>query len=156
MRYHPQYFEIVIPSSKTDQIGNGQETLLVKHEGMYDPHMLLCMYIQVLSPNGDDSYIFPPLKYDSSVKSWSYNNFKQMSYSAAYGAFKKFVSNFGLDPKTFSLHSPRVGGTTSLFQKNIPKRIIDKLGRWKSTRTKYIYGRDKKRYIAKQLMKKRF
>ena len=65
-----------------------------------------------------------------------------LSYSAAYNAFKKLVTKFGLDPKKFALHSPRVGGTSTLFQNKIPKRVIDRQGRWKSRNTKYRYARD--------------
>lgn len=77
----------------------------------------------------------------------------KLSYSAAYNAFKKFLLKCGLDSKKFALHSPRIGGTITLFQNNIPKRIIDKQGRWKSRNTKYRYARDDKSYLISKLAK---
>ncbi len=75
-----------------------------------------------------------------------------LSYSAAYNAFKKLVEKFGLDPKKFALHSPRIGGTSTYFQNKIPKRLIDRQGRWKSRNTKYRYARDNKEYFVQQLL----
>ena len=151
--YHKDYFEIEIVKSKTDQTKKGQNAFLVKSEGIYDPHMLLCLYLQIISQTGDDFFLFPPLYYSSDDRTWKVPMGKMLSYSAANQSFKKFAKKFGLDPTKFSLHSPRIGGTTSLFQNNVPKRIINKMGRWKSTKTKYIYGRDKNRYIVNQLLK---
>ena len=153
LKYYRNYFQVNIPKSKTDQEATGQETVLVKNEGKYDPHMLLCLYLQVVSPNGEDVHLFSPLKYDRECKVWTFDD-RSLSYSAAYSSFKKFMSKFGLDPKMFSLHSPRVGGTTNLFQNKVSKRIINKVGRWKSSRSKYIYGRDKHKYIVKHLLKR--
>ena len=49
----------------------------------------------------------------------------------------------GLDPKRFSLHSPRIGGATDAFKNGVPSFVIDRQGRWKSSDTKYLYLRMK-------------
>jgi len=64
---------------------------------------------------------------------------KQLSYGAAYTAFKKLLKGTGLDPSQYGLHSLRAGATTDAFAKNVPPHLIDKKGRWKCTDTKYRY-----------------
>ena len=134
----------------------GNTVYLPYKSGWVNPYMLLCLYISVLSKDCeklDDLYLFPPLMWNKDVKQWKFKPNCKISYSAAYSAFKKLLEKFGLDPKLFALHSPRVGGTTDLLQNKMPKRIIDKLGRWKCRKTKYRYGCDKKAFIVKQLQK---
>ena len=66
---------------------------------------------------------------------------KSVSYSAAMKAFKTMLVFAGLDPKRFGLHSPRIGGATDAFRNNVPSTVIDKIGRWKSSDSKYAYLR---------------
>jgi site-specific recombinase XerD len=58
------YFKIVIQNFKTDQAGHGQEAYVLKSvDKIWDPHMLMCLYLQRLdSYNIDDLYVFPPLQ----------------------------------------------------------------------------------------------
>ena len=68
---------------------------------------------------------------------------KQLSYVAAYKAFKNLLTVVGLDPKKYSLHSLRIGGTSDAFEASVPLHVIDKQGRWKCPKTKYRYCRVK-------------
>ena len=152
--FHKDYFEVHIKFSKTDQAGNGQYSVLPYKKGRYNPHKLMCLYLQVLDCKSNEVlYLFPPLVWDTSLREWRPKVGAQLSYSAAYAAFKKLLVKFGLNPKFFALHSPRIGGTTSMFQNNVPKRLIDRQGRWKSRKTKYRYARDKVSYFVKQLQR---
>ena len=153
LKFHKKYFDVKISRSKTDQAGHGQNLILTKYKSVNDPHLLLCVYLNAINPSCKDQFLFPPLKWDPSSRSWVANEAQTLSYSAAYQSFKKLLNKFGLDVKKYGLHSPRIGGTTKLFQKNVSKRLIDRMGRWKSSRSKYIYGRDSNDYIAKQLRK---
>ena len=153
LKFENDYFDINVVRSKTDQSGHGQNVLLPKLEGDCDPHLLMCLYLNSVHFNGEENYLFPPLKWDKLSKSWVNVNSKMLSYSAAYSSFKKFLIKFGLNHRRFALHSPRIGGTTNMFQNKVPKRIIDRVGRWKSSKSKYIYGRDKKMYLVNKLRK---
>lgn len=54
----------------------------------------------------------------------------------------------GIDPIKFGLHSPRIGGTTDAFFRNVPGYLIDMKGRWKNPLTKYRYLRsDEDRFV---------
>lgn len=64
--------------------------------------------------------------------------------------FKKLLVSCGIDPKNLALHSPRIGGTTeALLSKKVPKRLIDRQGRWKSKKSKYKYARETNSELAK-------
>jgi site-specific recombinase XerD len=59
------YFKITIRYSKTDQEGVGQYVYVSKSAGVYDAHMLLCLYLTVVPENDADPtrcYLFPPLR----------------------------------------------------------------------------------------------
>jgi site-specific recombinase XerD len=57
------YFKVEIQYSKTDQAGTGQEAFILKSvDSIHDPHMLMCLYLQVLdSYDVQNLYLFPPL-----------------------------------------------------------------------------------------------
>jgi hypothetical protein len=59
------YFKITIRYSKTDQEGVGQYVYVSKSAGVYDAHMLLCLYLTVVPETDADPtrcYLFPPLR----------------------------------------------------------------------------------------------
>jgi hypothetical protein len=61
--FNLDYFIVKIQYSKTDQDGKGQEAFILKSvDGVRDPHMLMCLYLQRLdSYDMNDLYLFPPL-----------------------------------------------------------------------------------------------
>ena len=62
--FHKDYFELFVKFSKTDQEGKGQFTILPYKQGPYNPHRLMCLYIQALNideSNFETMYLFPPL-----------------------------------------------------------------------------------------------
>ena len=72
-----------------------------------------------------------------------------ISYSAVYVQFKKLLRLCNIDPTNIALHSPRIGGATEAFQsKKVPKRLIDRQGRWKNSKTKYKYARETNAEVA--------
>ena len=74
---------------------------------------------------------------------------KTISYSAVYAQFKKLLLSCGINPQDFALHSPRVGGSTEAFLSKVPKRLIDRQGRWKNKKSKYRYARETSAELAK-------
>ena len=115
--------------------------------------MLMCLYIQLLNLeiSSETLYLFPPLVWDTSTCEWRPKINAKLSYSAAYVAFKKLLCKFSLDPSKFALHSPRIGGTIGMFQNKVPKRLIDRQGRWKNRKTKYRYAPDDIKNFVKHL-----
>ena len=79
-----------------------------------------------------------------------------LSYSACYVQFKKLLALVGLDPREFALHSLRIGATTDAFQNKVPKRFIDRQGRWKNKKSKLRYARDSMDEFASALTVKKY
>ena len=146
IEYKMDYFKITIPFSKTDQSGSGQTVYLVR-QPIYDPFMIFCEYLQFISDE-PEMYLFPSLK--KIRGEWKFDN-RKLSYSTAYANFKSLLQKFGLDSTGFSLHSPRIGGTTDAFQKETPAHIIDKRGRWKNPNTKFTYAQDTEEDLVLQI-----
>ena len=116
----------------------------------------MCLYLNALScESSEDLYLFPPVVKDCKTNVWKPRLGKPLSYSAAYGSFKKLLLKCNIDAKLFGTHSLRSGGTTDLFQQ-LPERFIDKLGRWRSKEMKFRYAKDNKDVIVKQLKNMKF
>jgi hypothetical protein len=75
---------------------------------------------------------------------------KPLSYSAAYAGFKDLLRLGGLDPDSYSLHSPRAGGTTDAFNAGVPLHIIDIKGRWRCPASKFVYARPSDAVIVEE------
>ena len=139
--------KINVPKSKTDQIGLGQMIYLPEKD-KFCPIKLLCIYLFKFDLcEKSNAYLFSSLKWNKDSKIWYANCTSKLSYSAAYTGFKQILRKFDLDPKNFSLHSPRIGGTTDAFKANMPHHIIDRRGRWRNPGTKFLYSKDSEQNI---------
>ena len=147
--YENEFIKIVVPISKTDQNGEGQ-IVYVPHTHHYDPHQILCSYLQVLNVESD-SYLFPSLEYTKRNKTWTIVNDKPIKYGAAYTSFKSFLKKFNFDASFYGLHSMRIGGVTDMFEKKMPSKVIDRYGRWKSSNTKFVYQKHEEDYYKEHL-----
>ena len=148
--YKDDFLHCKIAKSKTDQSGEGH-VVYVPYVSNYNPIKLICMYLNV---NFANPYLFPSSKYDRLNKSWFFHPINPISYSTAYRQFKLFLDKFGLNSKSFGLHSPRIGFTTDLFEKGVPSDVIDRAGRWLSKSTKFGYCKHEETYFKKHI--KRF
>ena len=149
LTFEENVFKITVPKSKTDQEGNGQRIYLL-HESVNSPHRLLCDYIRIFDLDCD-YFLFPPLKWDMIKKSWIPEKGKSISYSSAYVNFKKLLTDFGFTPDFLSMHSPRIGSTTDMFQAGVKGYIIDKRGRWKDPKTKFTYAKDSENHLIQKI-----
>lgn len=62
-----------------------------------------------------------------------------MSYSHVSELVKKELKSDGLDPSLYSLHSLRSGGATCAAALEIPDRLFQRQGGWRSTQAKNNY-----------------
>ena len=74
-----------------------------------------------------------------------------MSYSAASTGFKKLKEKFRIN--STCLYSPRIGGPTDMFQSGVSDHIIDKRGRWRDPKTKFIYAKDSEQFLINTICK---
>ena len=70
-----------------------------------------------------------------------------------YSSFKVLLKKFRIPNNHFSLHSPRIGGTTDAFDAQVPGHIIDRRGRWKDPKTKYIYAQNSEQDLQEFILK---
>ena len=153
LHFEDDFFKVLISSSKTDQNAEGQYIFLPK-KSFHCPFKLLCNYIHIFDfDNMQNPFLFPPLKWNKSAKSWSPCDGKPVSYSVAYKGFKSLLIKFNMSPSNLSLHSFRIGATTDAFEAGMPDHIIDRRGRWKNPKTKYSYVKNPDEDIVKSLQK---
>jgi hypothetical protein len=111
--------------------------------------MLMCVYIQKMELDKDvstDMYLFPPLKFATSIAEYVAVPGKPISYSSALKYYESMLNDAGLNCKLFGLHSPRIGATADAFKEKVPEHVIDKRGRWKSSNSKFGYLRKNEDY----------
>ena len=76
---------------------------------------------------------FCGLSNHAALSSYGSGNSVRMKYSRARRAIKELVAKSGRSPDEFSLHSLRIGGATTLAAGgDIPERVMQRQGRWKS------------------------
>lgn len=145
--FNVDYFKVHIKYSKTDQGGLGQNVYLTCNTShSRNAHMLMCLFLQKIhSDPTDQVYLFPPLKWSTSLSEYVAVPGRALAYNTAYGEFKKMLLFAGLDPSKFALHSPRIGGASEAFASGVAPHIIDRQGRWKSENTKFTYLRVKEK-----------
>ena len=60
LKFNDTHFDVHIPFSKTDPSGEGQSVILPSKPGRFNPHRLMCLFLQVMPQ--EDNYLFAPLK----------------------------------------------------------------------------------------------
>ena len=132
---------IFIPRSKTDVFREGSTAYISNSFNKYSPVSLLQRYISGCDITiGQDSFIFTPLSYFSSTKSYKPILHKSLSYTRCREIFLDALKQIGIEePKAFGLHSLRSGGATHLANKGVSEELIMQHGRWKTTNAKNRY-----------------
>jgi hypothetical protein len=157
VQFNTGYFKILVQKSKTDQSAKGEYVYLTKVSyAKMDAHLLFCKYLQIMGfedCNSNNTFLFPPLKYDKNLKDYVIVPGKPVSYSVALRYFKSMLKSVHLDPRKFGLHSPRIGATTDAFFDGVPDHIIDQQGRWKCQNSKYSYLRKNELHFLSHVKK---
>jgi hypothetical protein len=152
--FDPDYIEMLIKKSKTDQQSRGEYVYIPKSKNSpVDSHMLLCLYMHKLNFNNvaSNAKLFSSLKWNNRKKIYEPEFTKCLSYNVALKHFKAMLSFAGFDAKNFGLHSPRIGATTDAFFHKVPEHVIDQRGRWKSKNSKYNYLRLNEKHMIAHL-----
>jgi integrase len=110
----------------------------------YSPLTILSIYKGLLSQKSPpaDGFVFPRLQKSYSTDDLIPNFSYALSYTTMLKLFKQEISEIGLDPSAFGLHSFRRGGTTAAVRRGIPERLIQRHGRWKTAISKDRYVED--------------
>ena len=152
--FMPDFIKIHVCTSKTDQTGDGQAAYVVSTSQPHDPYHLTREYLdKLISKFGPKGYFLPGLVYNRTTKSYDKISGKPICYSTALSSFKRFLSDFGINPNQLSLHSMRIGGTTDDFRLKLNSHVLDKKGRWKNPSTKLTYYKDYDSNIVNEIKK---
>jgi hypothetical protein len=106
--------------SKTDVFHRGVEVTLWRNGSVSCPYALI-----------KAAWDLAPLKFASAAL-FQEGDGSPLSYGTMQSAIKRLAVLAGLDPASFSTHSGRIGGATSLALLGFPEHMIKELGRWRS------------------------
>ncbi|XP_071123182.1 uncharacterized protein [Mytilus edulis] len=110
---------IVVPSSKTDQLGNSVTIVLERYKiSSICPVQLMSDYIAMR--HKDDGHLF------------CHANMKTLTRYQFSNILKKTLAFLGHNPSEFNTHSLRIGAATQSFLDGLDENSIKLKGRWKS------------------------
>ena len=95
------------------------------------------LMVELLStfPIFSDSAPLSSYRYGSEVRVWR--------YTEALGSLRHVVEKAGDDPSEVALHSLRIGAATTLATGGeVPQRVIQREGRWKSPKSSKMHTRN--------------
>lgn len=113
-------FTIHLAVSKTDPFREGTDITIYANGSSTCPYAAL----RRLWENVPLTFPLAPL--------FQHENGKPLRYHELNAAIKNLAAATGLDPSSFSGHSMRIGGATSLAMRGYSQNVIQALGRWKS------------------------
>ena len=119
--WHPDHFELFLPTSKTDTANEGRIIKVYANSTSTCPWILLRRHWNVAPSQRPED----PLYQDSEGKPITYDYLHKMTRGMARAAGAK-------EPLMYLPHSYRIGGATSLAMAGVPASIIKEMGRWNS------------------------
>ena len=142
IEFHSDYIRIFVPRSKTDVYREGNFVFISASRSKYCPVGVLQRYLDLSGIDLCSSLpLFRPLVFHRSSSSYTLRSGK-ISYTTCRDILRDFLSQLGLNPNDYGLHSLRSGGITSAVRNSsnsIPERLLKIHGRWKSDSAKDMY-----------------
>lgn len=148
--------EIYVEKSKTDVLRDGNTVVIARTGNSSCPVSLLERYLRLgnIQPNSNE-FIFRQIYLDKISRLHSLKNInKPISYSCLRDVLKRNFTSLGFDSSKFGLHSFRSGGASTSANNNVPERLLQRHGRWKSVSAKDGYIKDSlqdRLLVSKQL-----
>ena len=147
--HHITFYEdglmVTFPSSKTDQLRQGQTVFVARVRGSpFCPVLLMKAYTLRLQFEAFKAhslpflgFLFPAIRQQRGISILQPTSF---SAQAALKAFRELLGELGIqNPGAFSLHSGRRGGATAAAMNGCDFLSIKRQGRWKSDACPQIY-----------------
>lgn len=126
---------LFLPQRKNDQFREGSWVFIARSEAAPCPVAVLERFLEMGS-HSVGSRLFRRIQ---TTKRGQVLKEAPMSYSRASELVKKELQREGLDPSSYSLHSLRSGGASSAAALEIPDRLFQRQGGWKSAQAKNNY-----------------
>jgi hypothetical protein len=133
--------ELHIEKSKCDQLRLG-ETVVIARFSVNCPVGLLVRYLgRIQAEDTPKHFLFRRVLFRKGLKFIDNNN-TALSYSNVRDIVKTKAGQLGLDPKHYSTHSLRAGGSTAAANAGVSDRLFQRHGRWSSIASKDGYVKD--------------
>ena len=143
-----EMMKIRIEQSKTDQLRQGDELVIVRTGNFTCPVAILERYMKRTGMCWQDQLcLFRPIQKTKSGEKLRQSG--KISYNCLRESFHKKLTVLGLPPSDFGLHSLRAGGATAAANAGISDRLFKRHGRWQSENAKDGYVKDKMEFRLK-------
>jgi integrase len=138
---HKDHAELHIEKSKCDQLRLGETVVIAKFQHNC-PVGLLSRYVSITEAwDTPEHFLFRRVLFRGGIKSIDSRNVA-LSYSNVRDIVKMKACQLGLDPKHYSTHSMRAGGSTAAANAGVSDRLFQRHGRWASISSKDGYIKD--------------
>ena len=138
--FHDTYFDLHIPTSKTDVLHKGKSLVISRTRKSTCPYAMLRLYLKAANiADSDECYIFRSLTYCSRSKTYKLRGDRPLSYTRTREIILDALGNLGLDKSKYGLHSLRSGGASTAANVGVSDRLFKKHGRWVSENAKDGY-----------------
>ena len=142
IEFHSDYIRIFVPRSKTDAYREGNFVFISASRSKYCPVGVLQRYLDLSGIDLCSSLsLFRLLVFHRSSSSYTLRSGK-ISYTTCRDILRDTLSQLGLNPSDYGLHSLRSGGITYAVHNSsnsIPNRLLKMHGRRKSDSAKDMY-----------------
>ena len=137
----PDMMMVIIRSTKTDQLRQGDELVIARTSTHTCPVVMLERYMGLAGINSSsDLFLFRAIR--RTREGEKLRPAGQLSYSTLRELFKKKLVELGYQAEQSGLHSLRAGGATAAANAGIPDWLFKRHGRWKSDYAKDGYIED--------------
>ena len=144
--FYQTYCCIMIRESKTDVYRQGDRIVIARTGTPFCPVNMLERYFATAGLNDSTSnqFIFPAVMFCSKFNKHILrpDKFRSLSYSTVTSIFLAKLSDLGLNPKAYGLHSLRAGGASICANRGTVDRLWKRHGRWTSEKAKDGYVSD--------------
>lgn len=133
--FAPTHLSVHLEKRKNDQFREGTQVLIARAGGAPCPVAIVGKFVEK-GRHEKGKTIWRRIqatRYGHELRS------ALMSYSRVSELFKKELVKEGLDAKDYGLHSLRSGGATTAAALNIPDRLLQRQGGWRSAKAKNNY-----------------
>ena len=133
------YMVLNITSSKTDQFRKGHLVHIARTGSPCCPVVLMERYLAKAEFQiNDKGYVFRNFSYKKGSVVLQDND-KKMTYTRVREIVKQKFMSIGLDTQCYTLHSLRSGGASAAARNNVPDRLFQRHGRWRTESIKNSY-----------------
>ena len=117
--------EITIPSSKTDQLGQGHTRTHYRTEGVLCPVRLLAEWVNLTSEMPSGAPLFSFVNPDPNG-----HDLQNVTRARVTKVLKAAATDLGYPASAVSTHSCRSGGATALIHAGVHPTVVQCMGRW--------------------------